>query len=217
MLEYFKKLLGDEEGQKVYEKLSKDKENKLLLDNIKSPRYVERTELENANKEIKEYKKQMGDRDKQLNDLQGKVKDNKELSDEIESLKNANKEIRESAEKEIEVLKFNTAFERVIESYNPRNSKALAALINKDNISFVDGKFIGLDEQIKAYQQSDSYLFNNEKNKGDDEIGGTGGLEGGTTSLLDNDSEISSIGELLANSKVKSENIEAQKKFFGEE
>lgn len=137
MLEYFKKLLGDEEGQKVYEKLSKDKENKLLLDNIKSPRYVEKTELENANKEIKEYKKQMGDRDKQLNDLQGKVKDNKELSDEIESLKNANKEIRESAEKEIEVLKFNTAFERVIESYNPRNSKALAALINKDNISFV--------------------------------------------------------------------------------
>lgn len=99
MLEYFKKLLGDEEGQKVYEKLSKDKENKLLLDNIKSPRYVEKTELENANKEIKEYKKQIGDRDKQLNDLQGKVKDNKELSDEIESLKNANKEIRENAEK----------------------------------------------------------------------------------------------------------------------
>ncbi|HBF4029140.1 TPA: phage scaffold protein, partial [Clostridioides difficile] len=48
MLEYFKKLLGDEEGQKVYEKLSKDKENKLLLDNIKSPRFVEKTELENA-------------------------------------------------------------------------------------------------------------------------------------------------------------------------
>ncbi|HEK5103594.1 TPA: phage scaffolding protein, partial [Clostridioides difficile] len=64
-------------------------------------RYVEKTELENANKEIKEYKKQIGDRDKQLNDLQGKVKDNKELSDEIESLKNANKEIRENAEKEI--------------------------------------------------------------------------------------------------------------------
>ncbi|WP_330652932.1 hypothetical protein, partial [Clostridioides difficile] len=69
----------------------------------------------------------------------------------------------------------------------------------------------------KAYPGVVSYLFNNEKNKGDDEIGGTGGLEGGTTSLLDNDSEISSIGELLANSKVKSENIEAQKKFFGEE
>ncbi|MDV9660712.1 phage scaffolding protein [Clostridioides difficile] len=159
MLEYFKKLLGDEEGQKVYEKLSKDKENKLLLDNIKSPRYVEKTELENANKEIKEYKKQIGDRDKQLNDLQGKVKDNKELSDEIESLKNANKEIKENAEKEIEVLKFNTAFERAIESYNPRNPKALAALINKENVKLIDGNFIGLDEQIKAYQESDSYLF----------------------------------------------------------
>ncbi|HBE9318580.1 TPA: phage scaffolding protein [Clostridioides difficile] len=217
MLEYFKKIFGDEEGQKIYEKLSKDKENKLLLDNIKNSKYVEKTELENANKEIKEYKKQIGDRDKQLNDLQGKVKDNKELSDEIESLKNANKEIKENAEKEIEVLKFNTALERAIESYNPKNAKALSALINKENINFVDGKIIGLDEQIKAYQQSDSYLFNNEKNKGDDENVGTGGLEGGTTSLLDNDNEISSIGELLANFKVKSENIEAQKKFFGEE
>ncbi|MDK3181755.1 phage scaffolding protein [Clostridioides difficile] len=201
MLEYFKKLLGDEEGQKVYEKLSKDKENKLLLDNIKSPRYVEKTELENANKEIKEYKKQIGDRDKQLNDLQGKVKDNKELSDEIESLKNANKEIRENAEKEIEVLKFNTAFERAIESYNPKNPKALAALINKENVKLIDGNFIGLDEQIKAYQESDSYLFKDKKDikikidgKPLDGLGSTSSVEG---------SEKKSLGERLAAEKAE--------------
>lgn len=199
MLEYFKKLLGDEEGQKVYEKLSKDKENKLLLDNIKSPRYVEKTELENANKEIKEYKKQIGDRDKQLNDLQGKVKDNKELSDEIESLKNANKEIKENAEKEIEVLKFNTAFERAIESYNPKNPKALAALINKENVKLIDGNFIGLDEQIKAYQESDSYLF---KDKEDIKIKIDGKpLDGlGSTSSVEG-SEKKSLGERLAAEK----------------
>ncbi|EGT4532817.1 TPA: phage scaffold protein [Clostridioides difficile] len=202
MLEYFKKLLGDEEGQKVYEKLSKDKENKLLLDNIKSPRYVEKTELENANKEIKEYKKQIGDRDKQLNDLQGKVKDNKELSDEIESLKNANKEIKENAEKEIEVLKFNTAFERAIESYNPRNPKALAALINKENVKLIDGNFIGLDEQIKAYQESDSYLF---KDKEDIKIKIDGkplDSLGSTTSSVEG-SEKKSLGERLAAEKAE--------------
>ncbi|HDO9649452.1 TPA: phage scaffolding protein [Clostridioides difficile] len=202
MLEYFKKLLGDEEGQKVYEKLSKDKENKLLLDNIKSPRYVEKTELENANKEIKEYKKQIGDRDKQLNDLQGKVKDNKELSDEIESLKNANKEIKENAEKEIEVLKFNTAFERAIESYNPRNPKALAALINKENVKLIDGNFIGLDEQMKAYQESDSYLF---KDKEDIKIKIDGkplDSLGSTTSSVEG-SEKKSLGERLAAEKAE--------------
>ncbi|HGM1411707.1 TPA: phage scaffolding protein [Clostridioides difficile] len=202
MLEYFKKLLGDEEGQKVYEKLSKDKENKLLLDNIKSPRFVEKTELENANKEIKEYKKQIGDRDKQLNDLQGKVKDNKELSDEIESLKNANKEIKENAEKEIEVLKFNTAFERAIESYNPRNPKALAALINKENVKLIDGNFIGLDEQIKAYQESDSYLF---KDKEDIKIKIDGkplDSLGSTTSSVEG-SEKKSLGERLAAEKAE--------------
>ncbi len=202
MLEYFKKLLGDEEGQKVYEKLSKDKENKLLLDNIKSPRYVEKTELENANKEIKEYKKQIGDRDKQLNDLQGKVKDNKELSDEIESLKNANKEIKENAEKEIEVLKFNTAFERAIESYNPRNPKALAALINKENVKLIDGNFIGLEEQMKAYQESDSYLF---KDKEDIKIKIDGkplDSLGSTTSSVEG-SEKKSLGERLAAEKAE--------------
>ncbi len=202
MLEYFKKLLGNEEGQKVYEKLSKDKENKLLLDNIKSPKYVEKTELENANKEIKEYKKQIGDRDKQLNDLQGKVKDNKELSDEIESLKNANKEIKENAEKEIEVLKFNTAFERAIESYNPRNPKALAALINKENVKLIDGNFIGLDEQIKAYQESDSYLF---KDKEDIKIKIDGKqLDNlGSTASSEEGSEKKSLGERLAAEKAE--------------
>lgn len=202
MLEYFKKLLGDEEGQKVYEKLSKDKENKLLLDNIKSPRYVEKTELENANKEIKEYKKQIGDRDKQLNDLQGKVKDNKELSEEIENLKNANKEIKENAEKEIEVLKFNTAFERAIESYNPRNPKALAALINKENVKLIDGNFIGLDEQIKAYQESDSYLF---KDKEDIKIKIDGKpLDSlGSTVSSEEGSEKKSLGERLAAEKAE--------------
>ncbi|MCC0659267.1 phage scaffolding protein [Clostridioides sp. ZZV14-6154] len=202
MLEYFKKLLGDEEGQKVYEKLSKDKENKLLLDNIKSPRYVEKTELENANKEIKEYKKQIGDRDKQLNDLQGKVKDNKELSDEIESLKNANKEIKENAEKEIEVLKFNTAFERAIESYNPRNPKALAALINKENVKLIDGNFIGLDEQIKAYQESDSYLFKDKENIKIKIDGKPLDSLGSTTSSVEG-SEKKSLGERLAAEKAE--------------
>lgn len=213
MLEYFKKLLGDEEGQKVYEKISKDKENKLLLDNIKSPKYVEKTELENANKEIKEYKKQIGDRDKQLNDLQGKVKDNKELSDEIEILKNANKEIKENAEKEIEVLKFNTAFERAIESYNPRNPKALAALINKENVKLIDGNFIGLDEQIKAYQESDSYLFKDKEDikikidgKPLDSLGSTLDVEG---------SEKKSLGERLAAEKAEaSKATEALDSFF---
>ncbi|HBG1008075.1 phage scaffolding protein [Clostridioides difficile] len=202
MLEYFKKLLGDEEGQKVYEKLSKDKENKLLLDNIKSPRYVEKTELENANKEIKEYKKQIGDRDKQLNDLQGKVKDNKELSDEIESLKNANKEIKENAEKEIEVLKFNTAFERAIESYNPRNPKALATLINKENVKLIDGNFIGLDEQIKAYQESDSYLFKDKENIKIKIDGKPLDSLGSTTSSVEG-SEKKSLGERLAAEKAE--------------
>lgn len=202
MLEYFKKLLGDEDGQKVYEKLSKDKENKLLLDNIKSPRYVEKTELENANKEIKEYKKQIGDRDKQLNDLQGKVKDNKELSDEIESLKNANKEIKENAEKEIEVLKFNTAFERAIESYNPRNPKALAALINKENVKLIDGNFIGLDEQIKAYQESDSYLFKDKENIKIKIDGKPLDSLGSTTSSVEG-SEKKSLGERLAAEKAE--------------
>lgn len=214
MLEYFKKLLGDEEGQKVYEKLSKDKENKLLLDNIKSPRYVEKTELENANKEIKEYKKQIGDRDKQLNDLQGKVKDNKELSDEIESLKNANKEIKENAEKEIEVLKFNTAFERAIESYNPKNPKALAALINKENVKLIDGKFIGLDEQIKAYQESDSYLF---KDKEDIKIKIDGKpLDNlGSTTSSEEESEKKSLGERLAAEKTEaSKATESLDSFF---
>ncbi|HDO9123792.1 TPA: phage scaffolding protein, partial [Clostridioides difficile] len=108
----------------------------------------------------------------------------------------------ENAEKEIEVLKFNTAFERAIESYNPRNPKALAALINKENVKLIDGNFIGLDEQMKAYQESDSYLF---KDKEDIKIKIDGkplDSLGSTTSSVEG-SEKKSLGERLAAEKAE--------------
>ncbi len=100
LLEYLKKILGDEEGQKAYDKISKDKDNVLLVDSKKESKYIEKSELDTANNSIKEYKKQLKDRDKQLNDLKDKAKDSEELSQEIENLKADN-------EKQLRIMKLN--------------------------------------------------------------------------------------------------------------
>ena len=53
-----------------------------------------------------------------------------------------------------------------------KNPKAVAALLDNSKLEYKDGKHAGLEEQIKALKESDSYLFNEESKP---EPGGTGG------------------------------------------
>lgn len=53
-----------------------------------------------------------------------------------------------------------------------KNPKAVAALLDNSKLEYKEGKHNGLDEQIKALKESDSYLFNEESKP---EPGGTGG------------------------------------------
>ena len=53
----------------------------------------------------------------------------------------------------------NSAIESVIKDAKGKNTKAILSLLDDSKISFKDGKLTGLDEQIKALQESDAYLF----------------------------------------------------------
>jgi hypothetical protein len=210
LLEYLKKILGDEEGQKAYDKISKDKDNKLIVEDNKNPKYVEKAELDTANQTIKDYKKQLKDRDTQLNDLQGKVKDNEELAKEIEKLKGDNEKVTKDYESKLNQITFDSKFEKAITGFKPKDTnaaKAIRALLDMEKVKLVDDTFIGLEEQIKGLKESSAYLFEQEL------PGGTGTLGGGQSSFsTGNDS--GSIGEMLAKSKTGNQNNDAQNKFF---
>lgn len=209
LLTYLKKILGEEEGQKAFDKIQADKENRLLVNPIKEPKYVEKTELDNANKSIKDYKGQLKDRDKQLEDLQGKAKDNEELNKEIETLKATNQKVTQEYETKLNQINFDTKFEKALGAYKPKNPKALKALLNMENVKLDGETFLGLEEQIKTLKESDAYLFAEET------PGGTGNLGGGASSLFDPNPQGGSLGQRLAKEKADAvKATETQNKFF---
>lgn len=209
LLEYLKKVLGDEEGQKAYDKISKDKDNVLLVDSKKESKYIEKSELDTANNSIKEYKKQLKDRDKQLTDLKDTAKDSEELSQEIEKLKADNEKTTKDYEAKLNEINFDTKFEKAIAEYKAKNPKALRALLDMDKVKLVDDTFIGLEEQVKAFKESDAYLFETET------PGGTGNIGGDSSSVIDNDDGKLSLGARLAKERTEASKVtEAQNKFF---
>ncbi len=191
LLEYLKKVLGDEEGQKAYDKISKDKDNVVLVDSKKDSKYAEKSELDTANNSIKEYKKQLKDRDKQLNDLKDKAKDSEELSQEIENLKAANKKASEDYEVKLNQITFDNKLEKKLGGFKAKNLGILKKALDLEKISLDGDNFLGLEDQIKNLKESDPYLFE-EENKG-----GTGSIGGAQSSFRNNTDDPKSIGEIL--------------------
>ncbi|MCY6372457.1 phage scaffolding protein [Clostridium ganghwense] len=205
LLEYLKKILGDEEGQKAYDKIQADKDNVILVDSKKESKYVEKGKIDSANQTIKDYKQQIKDRDTQLNDLKEKlkdIKDVKELESEIEKLKTENQQTTEKYESKLKQIEFDTKFEKALTSHKPKNTRALKALLDMEKIKLDGDSILGLDDQMKVLKESDAYLFEDEKS---DKGGGTGVIGGQDKK----DAPTETIGARLAKQKAENQkNIE---------
>lgn len=178
------------------------------IDLVDSTSYIEKKELETANETLKQYKKDIAKRDKDLLDLQGKVKDNEELNTEIETLKKANQKASEDYEAKLTQLNFDTKFEKALGAYKPKNAKALKALLDMEKVKLDGENFLGLEDQVKALKESDSYLF------GEETQGGTGSLGGGVGSF-GADGQEGSLGSRLAKEKAEAvKATESQNNFF---
>lgn len=111
------------------------------------------------NEEIKALKDQITARDKQLKDLEPKAAGNEELRKELQRLQDENRQASENYEAKVKQLHFDHTLEQTLIGLKARNTKAVKAMLNLENIKLDGDKFIGLDEQIKTLQQSDAYLF----------------------------------------------------------
>ena len=208
LVEYLKKILGDEEGQKVYDKIKTDEENVIWVDSKKEAKYVEKTKLDDANGTIEHYKKELEVRDKQLETLEGGVEGDENLKKEIEKLKKENKEAAEGYEAKLREKDFNYALDRALVDAKAKNARAVKPLLNLENIKLDGDEIIGLKEQLDKVKESDSYLFEPEGEGGE---GGTGTIgEGG-----EERNKEESLGERLAKQKTEAAKAtESQNKFF---
>lgn len=109
-------------------------------------------ELEATKTERNDLKGQLGDRDKQLSDLGKKVKDNEDLTAEIDRLKGENA-----------TQAFNFSLEKALTSAKVRNPKAVKALLDTESIKLDGDKLLNLDSQLEALKASDAYLFEAEE------------------------------------------------------
>lgn len=122
--------------------------------------YVEKTKHDEVVEENKTLKKSVSDRDKQLETLKASVGDNEELKKQIETMKQQNADQEKKHKAELAQLKLDNAMETALTAAGAKNIKAVKALLDTSKVKLEDdGKLTGWDEQIKAVQKSDPYLF----------------------------------------------------------
>lgn len=128
------------------------------------------TSLENVDvryEKLQEQKKQLEEAsktyEKQLKELSKNNTDNEDLKKQLEQLQLSNKELEEKHSKEMNKLQFDFALDGALAGAKCKNTKALKALLNMDNVKFEEGKLNGLDDQITALKESDAYLFETEQ------------------------------------------------------
>lgn len=102
-------------------------------------------------------------RDKQLEDLKKETGDAQELQAQIKELQAQNKEAQSKYEAEMKELKLINAV-KIALTGKAQDEEIVAGLIDKEKLILGDdGKVAGLDEQIKALQESKGFLFKSEK------------------------------------------------------
>jgi len=113
--------------------------------------------------EVAEAKKKLeadiAERDKQLEDLKKAAGSNEELKKQIEALQAENKKAAEEWQAKMSQMKLDFAIERALTAAKAKNPKAVKALLDMDKVKLDGDQLLGIDEQLKALQQSDPYLF----------------------------------------------------------
>lgn len=132
--------------------------------------YVEKSKLEEAQKENKALTQSVKDRDKQLEDLKKSSGDNEKLKKQIETLQGENKAAKEKYDAEMKELKLTTAIKLAVAG-KVHDEDIAAGLFDRSKLILSDdGKVAGLEEQLKTMQKEKAFLFKEAQPAG----GGTG-------------------------------------------
>lgn len=191
-------------GEEAFKALPEETRNKYKeTDFVNSADYVPKDRFTQVNTEKNDYKQQLADRDKQLTTLQSKVKDNEELTKEIEILKNSNSTTAAEYEKKLQQIQYDTAINNALKDSKAKDINLIKALLDNDKLKINGEEVIGLKEQLEAIKKDRDYLF-------EKEIPGTGSFKTGGNGNNGGSQELS-LGEKLAKSKAEqvksSENI----------
>jgi hypothetical protein len=118
-----------------------------------------KTAAETAQSEAQALQEQIAEANKKIDSF--KDLDVDSIKQEADNWKVKAQEAEENHKKAVASLKFDHALSDALVSAKVKNTKAVVALLNRDDLklSEADGKIIGLDDQLQAIRESDDYLF----------------------------------------------------------
>ncbi|MBM7585842.1 small-conductance mechanosensitive channel [Bacillus pakistanensis] len=148
------KLLGEELYKQVMEKAG---DNKIAI--VSDGNWFPKDKFNQVNDDNKELKKQLKDRDTQLDDLKTKAAGNEDLLKQLDDLKAENQKTAKDYQTKLDQQSFDFALKDALSGAKAKNPKAVEALLNKEAIKLDGDKLLGLEEQLKNIRESDAYLF----------------------------------------------------------
>ena len=140
--------------------------------------FVPKSRLDEEITKVKDYKSQVEEREKQINDLKASAKGNEELTKKIEEVEANNKKAREEYDAKLAQYKLDSTIDQELLSAGAKNVKAVKAVLDLTNVKFdKDGKLTGLNELIESSKKEADYLWNisKEQDKGGKKPGDGGG------------------------------------------
>lgn len=133
---------------------------KMNGDDIENAKSASAAEMKNVQAENSNLKKQVSDRDKQLETLKASAGDNEGMKKQIADLQEENAKARESHETEMNRLKVDFAVEKALTEAKAKNVKAVKALLDLADAELdKEGNVKGLQEQIDKLSAADDTKF----------------------------------------------------------
>lgn len=174
-MEKLKELLGEELFNQVKAKLG---DTKLIIDDGSFIRkdsgdFVPRERLNELNNK---HKTELDERDKKLTELQAAVKDNEGATKLVEDMQKANETLKtqnENLAKENELIQKKGAVKDALVKAKCKFPDLFLPRFDYDNVKNVNGKWIGIDDQINILKDETDYkdAFGEIKITGDDPSG----------------------------------------------
>ncbi len=140
--------------------------------------YVPRKRLNDKSEEIEALQSQLDEREEQINQLKEDTQATDELQDKIEQLQEKNKKQREELEQKLESQKRESHIDLALTEAKAKNTKAVKALLDTDEIVVDGDKVKGLESQLESIKDEHDYLFKEESDGTPDSSGGE--FEGGS-------------------------------------
>ncbi|HBF0592828.1 TPA: phage scaffolding protein [Clostridioides difficile] len=169
------------------EELAKKAESESLSE-LKN--YIPKIRFDEVNTAKKQLENDIKDRDRQLEDLKINSGNSEELKKQIETLQEENKNKDIKYQEELQDLKLSNAIKLSI-SGKVHDEELAAGLFDKSKLILSDdGKVAGIEEQLKAIQESKKFLFKEEK-QSNPKSGFKFGSDGGSN--IDNSNQPSKL------------------------